>query len=185
MSDAKCILCREALLKVGQKSDYGATIIFKIGDSEKNGWFATLSPRTGGNPEKDFSIQIMPIAHLINFSQINDSVELAKNYGLAFAKISAAASKVIEKELKKESPRIISLGTYGKCKHENEHIHIKLFPYRGDIGQPFTVDSSYQKKEVYKDAEGAEFVKMKPIRKIEIHQKRFNELVKLFISSLR
>ena len=53
-----------------------------------------------------------------------------------------------------------------------------------------TIDSDKEgngiySRSIYKDAEGAEFVKMKPIRKIEIHQKRFNELVKLFISSLR
>src|SRR3989344_7654511 len=171
----KCNLCKEATLGIGDKSSYGSIIIYN-----KGGWFATLSPKTGGEPSKDFSIQLMPIKHLNYFSDIHEDEELAKNYGLVFAKISKAISLVIGKEEGK-----IPIGTYGKCKHEDEHIHVKLFPYRGDIGQPFTVDSSYQKKEVYKDAEGAEFVKMKPIRKIEIHQKRFNELVKLFISSLR
>ena len=39
-----CNLCKESSLKVGKKTGYGV-IIYKLGNS-KNGWFATLSPKT-------------------------------------------------------------------------------------------------------------------------------------------
>jgi hypothetical protein len=76
----------------------------------------------------------------------------------------------------------IPIGTYGKCKHEDEHIHLKLFPYRGDIGQPFTVDSSYGKKEIHND--GEEFIKMKPVRKVNLSEERFKLLTGKFLELL-
>ena len=169
----KCNLCKEATLGIGDKSSYGSIIIYN-----KGGWFATLSPKTGGDPSKDFSVQLMPIKHLNYFSDIHEDEELAKNYGLVFAKISKAISLVIGKEEGK-----IPIGTYGKCKHEDEHIHVKLFPYRGDIGQPFTVDSSFEKKKVHYD--GEEFVKMKPVRKVKLSNERFTELSNKLIELLK
>ena len=93
----KCELCDEAGLKVGDKSGYGAVIIYKMGN-EKNGWFATLSPKTGGDPEEDFSIQLMPNAHVKYFSDINSNPELAKNYGIAFGKICAAVGELVKEK---------------------------------------------------------------------------------------
>ncbi|MBW2990869.1 hypothetical protein KY348_04135 [Candidatus Woesearchaeota archaeon] len=176
----KCEFCEEANLKVGDKTRYGAVVIYKIGNT-KNGWFATLSPRTGGDPEKDFSIQLMPCAHLKYFSDINSNQELTKNYGIAFGKICAAAGQLV-KEKDKGNDRI-PLGTYGKCKHPDEHVHFKIFPYKGAIGQPFTTDSSFARKEICVDEDGEEFVKLTPVKKVNLSKKRFeqlaNELIKL------
>src|SRR3989338_7583822 len=83
-----CILCRDAAYKAGEKTGYGA-VIFKIGN-KKNGWFATLSPQTGGNPEYDFTIQLMPIPHLTHFSQIDSYRGMAKNFGVSFSKVCRA-----------------------------------------------------------------------------------------------
>ena len=174
----ECELCNEAKLKVGDKSSYGAIIIYKNGN-EKNGWFATLSPRTGGDPEKDFSIQLMPNSHLKYFSDINSSPELAKNYGIAFGKICAAVGKLV-----KECDRI-PIGTYGKCKHPDEHIHLKIFPYRGAIGQPFTTDSSFARKEVHIDKDEKEFVKFDPVKKVNLSDIRFKELASELIRLLK
>ena len=47
---------------------------------------------------------------------------------------------------------------------------------RKDIGQPYTVDSSFGRKKVYKDSETKEeFVKMKPVRKVMMADKRFEK----------
>ena len=170
-----CIWCNEGNLNVGDKTWYGSKVIYK-----ENGWFATLSPKTGGDPSIDFSIQLMPTKHLKYFSEIYEDKEFAKNYGIAFAKLTKAISKIIGDENDK-----IPIGTYGKCKHENEHIHIKLFPYRGKVGQPFTVDSSFEKKEVHKDSLGNEFVKMDPIKKVNLPEDRFDKLSNNFIELLK
>ena len=64
-------------------------------------------------------------------------------------------------------------------------MHIKVFPFRGNIGQPYTVDSSFGKKEVFKGNDGKEFVKMKPVRKIMIEKQRFDKLAKNLIEILK
>src|SRR3989338_3329490 len=79
-----CNLCKEANYEIGKKTGYGA-IIYRMGN-KKNGWFATLSPKTGSNPEFDFTIQLMPFLHLTHFSQISHHPRLAENYGIAFSK---------------------------------------------------------------------------------------------------
>lgn len=184
---ARCNFCCESSLGIGQKTDYGAVIVYKIGDSVENSWFATLSPKTAGDPEKDFSLQLMPARHLINFSQMNDHLELAKNFGLAFSKLSKAVGEIIDAE-EPEVPRIkkiIPLGSYGKCKHLNEHIHFKIFPWRSSIGQPYTVDSSFEKKEIHDDnLTGQQFVKMEPVKKVYLRNEKFKELSARFISLL-
>ena len=164
----------------------------KIGDFIQNKWFATLSPKTGGNIERDFTIMLMPAQHITHFSQISYYPELSKNYGVAFAKINNAMLKIMgEKkfnptELIKENA--ISIGTYGKStnwKDKKEHLHVKIFPFKEDIGQPYTVDSSFGKKEIYKDGNNEEFVKMKPVYKKLIPKKRFDELSEKFIQLLK
>lgn len=172
-----CEFCEESKLKVGEKTKYGAVIIYKIGNQD-NGWFATLSPKTAGNPEEDFSIQIMPYKHLKYFSDINSNLELAKNYGIIFAKISYAVGSIIKDENK------IPIGVYGKCKHEDEHIHLKIFPYRGKVGQPFTLDSSFERKEIYNDGHSI-YIKMDPIKKSALKKERFEQLSKKLIEILR
>ncbi len=184
----ECNLCKESLLNVGDRTDYGAVIVCKVGDSN-DGWFATLSPKTGGDPNKDFSIQLMPSKHLTHFSEME--FELARNYGVAFGKVNKAMTQVMsggemesESELREDA---ISVATYGKAtnwKEKKEHLHIKVFPFRGNIGQPYTVDSSFGRKEIHKDNKG-EFVKMNPVRKVMIDERRFEELAKQFIDLLK
>ena len=189
-----CGFCKESRLEVKEVTNYGATIVYKIGNSAKNGWFAALSPKTGGDPKKDFTIQLMPLGHLTHFSQISPYAELAKNYGTAFSKISEAVSKVIAENdgLKADSDSKnlgISIAAYGKCttwKEKKEHLHIKIFPFRGNIGQPYTVDSSFLRKKIQKDPKtGKEFVKMEPVRKIMIDKKRFKQISNRLIYLLR
>ncbi len=183
-----CAWCREIPLAVGQKTGYGAVVVYRIGEG-KNGWFATLSPKTGGS-EKDFTIQLMTQAHLTHFAQIDSYPELAKNYGTAFARIAKAMTSIMAEEqrdfkaasaIREESA---SVATYGKSttwKEKKEHLHIKLFPFRGNVGQPYTVDSTFGKKVIHKDEEG-EYVKMKPVKKVMIDEKRFEVLAKQLIS---
>jgi len=126
----------------------------------------------------------MPYGHLTHFSQIKNFSELAKNYGIAFSKLSEAVSNIIadDDNFKAESESKesgIAIATYGKCttwKEKKEHLHIKLFPFRGSVGQPYTVDSSFLRKEIHKDESGNEYVKMDPIRKSVIDKERFEEL---------
>jgi len=188
-----CDFCKESILGVGQKSGYGV-IIYKIGSSIKDGWFATLSPRTGGNPEEDFTIQLMPFAHLTHFSQVNAYPELAKNYGIAFSRISSAITYVMAqnkdmKAIADSRETGMPLAIYGKCttwEEKKEHLHLKMFPFRGAIGQPSTVDSSFGRKEIHRDVKtGEEFVKMNPVRKENLTNERFNELSNLLISLLK
>lgn len=188
-----CNLCKEALLEVGKKTDYGAAIIFRLGKDLGEGWFATLSPRTGSNPEQDFTIQLMPFAHLTHFSQLAKYPELAKNYGIAFSKINRAMAKAMAMESREFKPTAqskensVSIANYGKCtnwKEKKEHLHIKVFPFRGNIGQPYTVDSSFGRKKVFKDEKGKRFVKMHPVEKKLLPKKRFEELSKLLIEML-
>jgi len=61
---------------------------------------------------------------------------------------------------------------------------VKIFPFKGDIGQPYTVDSSFSRKEIHKDENNEEFVKMKPVYKKLIPKERFDELSKKFIQLL-
>lgn len=194
LSKENCNLCQESSLEAGEKSEYGAIVICNVGNSLENGWFATLSPKTGGDIEKDFSIQIMPFAHLTHFSQLNSYPKLAKNYGIIFAKINEAMLRIMAEDLefKATSPSRsegVSIATYGKTttwKDKKEHLHIKVFPFRGNIGQPYTVDSSFCRKEIHKNnSTGEEFVKMIPIKKNKIPLERLEYLSKKLIELLR
>jgi len=178
-----CNLCNEIVFDIGKNTGYGV-IIYKIGD-KKNGWFATLSPKTGGDPNFDFTIQLMPFYHLTHFSQMAAYPKLSENYGTIFAKISKAMASIMmsDQNLKstaKARKNAVSIATYGKSttwKEKKEHLHIKIFPFRGDIGQPYTVDSSFGKKEVHKK-DGKSFVMMNPVIKKKIPDKRFKDLTK-------
>ncbi|GEM_PF-2548261 len=190
-----CNLCQESNLKVGEKSEYGAVVVYRIGNSPKDTWLAMLSPKTGGNPKEDFTIQLTPFNHLTHFSQLDIYPELAKNYGMVFSKISNAITKIMAQENRKfditSSSReyAISLATYGKSTNwidKKEHLHIKIFPFRGTMGQPFTVDSSFAKKEIHKDPlTHEEFVKMNPIKKSIIEERRFKHLSERLIEILK
>jgi hypothetical protein len=174
----ECNFCNEAKLNLGDTSSYGSTVIFKIGD-EKNGWFATLSPKTGGNPDKDFSIQIMPLSHLQHISDINTNSDLAKNYGLTFAKLSNVINTIMKEEERhnENEEKVVRIGTYGKSKHPEEHFHVKLFPWTGKIGQPYTVDSTFENSTSHKNPDGSEFIKMQPVKKTKISESRYLFLV--------
>ena len=92
------------------------------------------------------------------------------------------------KSTSEERASSVPVAAYGKTttwKEKKEHLHIKIFPFRGNIGQPYTVDSSFGRKEVFKDSEGKEFVKMEPVRKFAISQKRFDYLTKELIKLLK
>src|SRR3989344_1923550 len=188
----ECNLCKDSILKIGSKDSYGAVVIYKIGDSQENSWFATLSPKTGSNPEKDFTIQLMPFGHFTHFFQIEKHPELAKNYGLSFSKLTSAMAKIMAEE-QENNPEVlsssISIATYGKWtnwKPKKEHLHIKLFPFRGKVGQPCAVDYSFAKKEIFIDERtGEEFVKMNPVRKVHLSEKRFKELSDKLIHLLK
>ena len=186
-----CNLCKEANYEIGKKTGYGA-IIYRVGN-KKNGWFAALSPKTGSNPEFDFTIQLMPYLHLTHFSQICSYSGLAENFGTAFSKLCKAMSMIMmqDQDLKstsEEKASSIPVATYGKTttwKEKKEHLHIKIFPFRGNIGQPYTVDSSFGKKEIFRDKNGKEFVKMEPVKKIMIGKERFKELSRNLIFLLK
>ena len=186
-----CNLCRESLIEVGQNIGYGV-VIHKIGGSS-NGWFATLSPVTGGNPDFDFTIQLMPMMHLTHFSQVHSYPKLDENYGIIFSKVCKAMTQIMMKDenLKANAEQkelAVSIATYSKFttwKEKKEHLHIKIFPFRGDIGQPYTVDSTFGKKEVFKDEFGREYVKMNPVIKKRIDEKRFEILKNNLISLLK
>lgn len=179
-----CNLCKEAAYKIGEKAGYGA-IIYKIGNLQ-NGWFAALSPKTGGNPEFDFTMQLMPFLHLTHFSQTGSCPGLAENFGIAFSKLCMAMAIIMmrDQDLKSASEKreaSVPIATYGKTttwKEKKEHLHIKIFPFRGSIGQPYTVDSSFGRKEIFGDKGGREFVKMEPIMKVIIKKERFEKLEK-------
>jgi hypothetical protein len=161
-------------------------VVFRIGNSLENGWFATLSPKTGGDPKRDFSIQLMPIAHLTHFSQLGEYPELARNYGAAFSKLGSAMAKIMARENPEfkatadSRENSVSIATYGKCTNwekKKEHLHLKIFPFRGNIGQPFTVDSSFGRKEVFRNPKtGERFVKMAPVKKTRIGKERLEKL---------
>ena len=188
-----CDFCKESTMGIGTRTDYGSIIIYKIGASDKDGWFATLSPKTGGDPEKDFTIQLMSSAHLTQFSEIAGSDELAKNYGIAFSNITFAMTKLMESEnpdfkpISESKESAVSLATYGKStnwKEKTEHLHIKIFPFRGAVGQPYTVDSSFGKKEIFTQDSG-EYVKMIPVKKVNINYERVEKLSKDLIDYLK
>lgn len=180
-----CNLCKESSFKVGEKTGYGV-VVCKVGNS-RNGWFATLSPKTGGNPEFDFTIQLMPISHLTHFSQIGVYPGLERNYGIAFSKICKAMTAILMENEGLQSnssdkAKSAPIATYGKCttwKEKKEHLHIKIFPFRGGVGQPYTTDSSFAKKRIFKEKGTAkEFVKMSPVKKVAINPSKFNKLSK-------
>jgi len=186
-----CNLCKEAEYEIGKNTGYG-TIIYKSGN-QKNGWFATLSPKTGSNPEYDFTIQLIPFSHLTHFSQISSHPGLAENYGAAFSKLCKTMTIIMMKDqnlkaISEERASSVPVASYGKTttwKEKKEHLHIKIFPFRGNTGQPYTVDSSFGRKEIFKDKDGKEFVKMKPVRKVIIAKGRFKQLARDLISLLR
>jgi len=186
-----CNLCQESSLPVGAKTGYGSVVIYRNGN-KGNGWFATISPKTGSNPQQDFTIQLMSNKHLTHFCQMSNEKGCAENYGSAFAKLSSAITEIMASENQdfkvaadtRESS--ISVATYGKCtnwKEKKEHLHVKIFPFRSAIGQPYTVDSTFEKKQIHKDKDG-EFVKMLPVKKVMIDNDRFNYLAEKLISLL-
>jgi hypothetical protein len=187
-----CNLCNETVLTVGEKTNNSYAVIYKIGELD-NGWFATLSPRTGGDPEKDFTVQLMPFSHLTHFSQINSNKSLAHNYGTAFAKLSKAMTQLVSgsnqpASISQERNAALSIASYWKCTNwieKKEHLHQKIFPFRGNIGQPYTVDSSFGRKEIFKDEHGKQFIKMYPVIKKDIPRERFEAIVSQIITLLQ
>ncbi|MBI2102880.1 hypothetical protein HYT55_03510 [Candidatus Woesearchaeota archaeon] len=181
-----CVWCQEAILPVGTRTKYNAIVIFRIGDSIVNGWFATLSPQTGGDHQRDFTIQLMTLGHFSHFAQLAGNPELAKNYGLAFSKLNAAMTRIMAEEqpnfkaISSTREEGVAVAVYGKTttwKEKKEHLHLKLFPFRGDLGQPSIVDSTFGKKQIHYDPlTKEEFVKMKPIRKTKITERRLCQL---------
>ena len=131
-----CEFCNEVKFDIGDRTKYGATVVFKIGSSSNDGWFATLSPRSGSNPERDFTIQLMPFAHLTHFSQVAKHPKLSKNYGIAFSKLCEAMTKIMAEEpdfkaVNEKREEGGAVATYGKCttwKDKKEHLHIKIYP---------------------------------------------------------
>jgi len=107
-----------------------------------------------------------------------------ENYGIIFSKACKAMTQIMMKDsnLKSnanEKELAASLATYGKFttwRDKKEHLHIKIFPFRGNVGQPYTVDSTFGKKEIFKDEYGKEFVKMEPVVKRALDEKRFKYL---------
>lgn len=186
-----CNLCKESKIETGKSTGYGI-IVCKTGELN-NGWFATLSPKTGGDPAMDFTIQLMPLLHLTHFSQIASYPGLMENYGIAFSRICRAITSIMieDGDLKatsEEKTASASIATYGKCttwKEKKEHLHIKIFPFRNTIGQPYTVDSSFGRKYVFKEKTGEEFVKMNPVKKAAIGKDRLDNLAKRLISLLK
>jgi len=187
-----CTFCNESKMNVGEKTEYGSIIIYKIGNNH-NGWFATLSPRTGGNPEKNFTVQLMTLSHLTHFSEIFKNKELAKNYGIALAKIYNAVTEIIKEDPffeldAKTREKGIALAVYGKCttwEKKKEHLHFKVFQFQDSLGQPFTVDSSFGRKKVFVDPVSQEkFIKMTPVIKKPIREKRLQYLSKRLIELL-
>src|SRR3989338_1634087 len=130
---SNCNLCKEAGYKVSEKTGYGV-VIYRIGN-KKNGWFATLSPKTGSNPKFDFTIQLMPFLHLTHFSQIGSYPGMAENFGIIFSKISRAMSQLIIedeglKAVSEKKENSAPIAAYGKCttwKEKKEHLHLKIF----------------------------------------------------------
>jgi len=135
----------------------------------------------------------MPFSHLTHFSQISSHPGLAENYGIVFSKLCNAMTTIMMQDQNlnyssEEKSSSVPVATYGKTttwKEKKEHLHIKIFPFRGNIGQPCTVDSSFGRKEIFKGKDGEEFVKMEPVRKIMITKERFEQLAKDLISLLR
>ncbi len=186
-----CSFCQEFTLPIGEKGEYGAVVVGKMGNY-KDGWYAAISPKTGGNPDEDFTIQLMPFAHLTHFSQLAENHNLAKNYGILFAKVSRAMAQIMAenpkfKAIVEKREDGIAIAAYGKCttwKEKKEHLHVKLFQFRNDLGQPSVVDSTFGKKEIEKDEKG-EFVRMQPVRKKNIPEERFKYIKEKLIKSLQ
>ena len=162
-----CGLCKELDIAVGERTPYGAAVIYKT-----NGWFATLSPKTGGNPNEDFTIQLISKKHLTHFSQLVRFPKLSKEYGLLFSKVSWAMAMIMAEDKKLKAAagtreEGIPIAVYGKCttwKEKKEHLHIKIYQFRGALGQPAAVDSSFGRKGIEHDNTG-NFVRMKPVAK--------------------
>lgn len=179
-----CPFCSEQDIAVGQKTSYGSYVVYKVGEG-KDGWFATISPKVGSSPNEDFTLQLMTKDHLTHFSQISKNKNLAKNYGIAFSILSSAMTMILSenpnlKSVSDERDDGIAVATYAKCttwKDKKEHLHIKIYPFRGDLSQPSPVDSSFGRKEVFKDIKtGEEYVKFDPVIKKNIPTKRFEEI---------
>lgn len=192
-SNNDCEFCKEIHLNVGDKTEYGSIIIYKIGNGLEDGWYATLSPKTGGDVSEDFTIQLMPLGHLTHFSQVARNKKLAENFGISFSKLSKAITNIMLedgqlKAIVDNREDGVAIGTYGKCttwKEKKEHLHLKLFQFRNDIGQPYTVDSSFGRKKIFIDSNGAEFIKMAPVRKRMIPSNRLDQLSKKLIELLK
>lgn len=183
-----CSLCKESTVPLWSTTNYGAVVVYRVGTSE-NGWFATVSPNTGSDPRKDFTIQVMPLQHYTHFAQVAQNKDLAKNYGEAFAQMTRAMTLLMSqrsnpKEYTESKEEALPVATYGKCTNwveKKEHLHVKIFPFTGDVGQPYTVDSSYGKKEVFTEpGSGEKYVKMKPVTKKKIQKERLKEIVVAF-----
>jgi hypothetical protein len=188
-----CSFCKESSYEIGKKTLYGSVIVYKTGASN-NGWFATISPKTGGEQKTDFTVQLMPLVHLTHFSQMKEHPKLAENFGTAFAKITAAVAEIMteEPEIKavaENRENGAAIAAYGKCttwKEKKEHLHIKIFQFRNALGQPATVDSSFERKKIEIDPNtGEEFVRMMPVKKKIIENDRLEYLANKLIRLLK
>ena len=194
VSLSDCRLCGEARNEVGIIGKKAA-IVYKSGSDNAIDWLLTLQRSNVSDPERGFTLMIMPIGHLTAFSQVNSSRELAQNYGLAFAR-AHYGMQVIRKEDEgwdrmfedSEDTHFIKGVTlaavdYGKCAsaiNTQEHIHIKAYTLDGSVNQPSPSDTEWIKRPTLTDGEGL-YVRASPVIKGELAEERYQGLAKRLI----
>src|SRR3989344_6084213 len=80
-----CSLCGEGRNEVGTIGKKAA-VVYKTGADPTIDWLITLQSSNISNPERGFTLLLMPVGHLTAFSQVNSSRQLAQNYCLTFAR---------------------------------------------------------------------------------------------------
>lgn len=174
-----CRLCKEGRNEVGNIGNK-ASIIYKSGRDPIIDWFITLQKSNISDPERGFTLMLMPLGHLIAFSQVCSSRELAQNYGTTFAIANYGMQVVRKEEWKQEyGDFALTAVNYGKCAsaiNTQEHFHVKVYTLDGSANQPSPSDAEWVKREVLGDSNESKYVKALPVIKGELEEERYHHL---------
>ena len=194
-----CRLCEEGRKNIG---DIGkkAAIVYKTGPDPTIDWLVTLQRSNISDPERGFTLLLMPVGHLTAFSQVHSSRKLAQNYGMAFATAHYGMQVIREEPHLKEAEKLSDLlydewtsefggftlaaVDYGKCAsaiNTQEHIHVKAYTLDGSVAQPSPSDTEWIKGDTFTDANGSKYVKALPVVKGELEETRYQGLARRLV----
>ena len=181
-----CKLCAEGKRDVGHIGEH-ASVVYKSGTNALVDWLITLQKRNVSDPERGFTLLLLPIGHYTAFSQLFSLDDFASLYGTTFAKANYALQVVRQEEWKGTeetfAPTVVAYGKCASALNTQNHLHMKIYTLDGTVNQPSPSDTEWGKRAVLEDAQGT-YVRAGPVQSTPLSQERFTALTRRLMDIL-